>query len=55
MHFSLAEPAPEWARSKALQNFALTLGEAPQDEEEKDEDEKVEGERYLVAVVVKAT
>jgi len=45
----ITEPAPEWARSRTLENFALTLGEGPEDEESKEDD----GKRYRVAAAAK--
>lgn len=52
MHIRISEPAPAWARSRALENFALTLGEGTEDEEESDEDD---GKRYRVAAAAKTT
>jgi len=47
----IAEPPPTWARSRALENFALVLGEGSEDEESDDED----GQRYRVAAAAKTT
>jgi hypothetical protein len=52
MCISIAEPAPEWARLTALENFALTLGEGGLDEDESDDED---GHRYRVAAAAKTT
>ncbi|RDW68171.1 hypothetical protein BP6252_09567 [Coleophoma cylindrospora] len=46
----IAEPSPAWARSRELENFALTLEEGSESEESGDED----GQRYRVAAAGKA-
>jgi hypothetical protein len=45
---SISEPAPEWAQSASLQNFAMTLGPSPSAADE-------EGERYRVVAAEKTT
>jgi len=49
----IAESPPEWARSMALENFALTLGKGSAEEENDSADEK-EG-RYRVVAAAKTT
>jgi hypothetical protein len=51
---SISEPAPAWAESTPLQNYALTLG---QDKTEGDEDsaDESEGQRYRVVAAAKST
>jgi hypothetical protein len=47
---SIAEPPPAWAESRALENFALTLGE----DDEADDSEEEEGPRYRVVAAAKS-
>ncbi|PMD29393.1 hypothetical protein L207DRAFT_538810 [Hyaloscypha variabilis F] len=46
----IAEPPPAWAESRALENFALTLGE----DDEADDSEEEEGPRYRVVAAAKS-
>jgi hypothetical protein len=48
--FSIAETPPVWAESRALENFALTLGE----DDEADDSDDEEGPRYRVAAAAKS-
>jgi hypothetical protein len=47
---SIAEAPPAWAVSRALENFALTLGE----DDEADDSDDEEGPRYRVAAAAKS-
>jgi hypothetical protein len=54
MYTSIAESPPTWARSTALENFALTLGKGPIEDDD-DSAEEAEGQIYRVAAAAKTT
>jgi hypothetical protein len=51
---SPSEPAPTWAESTPLQNYALTLGYDTTEGEDDSADES-EGQRYRVVAAAKST
>lgn len=54
---SISEPAPEWARSLQLENFALTLGIDTRGPDPEDEDNEEGGTalRWRIAAAAKTT
>jgi len=60
MHTSISELPPPWARSRTLNDFALTLGQTSAEqnengEEDSDDEESGTAHRYQVVAAAKTT